>query len=139
VLALDPRRPGIHYRLGRTLLARARQFTSSEDLASAQSEFEQELAADPLNGNAAYEMAEAHRNEGPLEEAQKLFERALKSHPDFEEAQLGLASVLMSQQKPQQALPHLQKAIELNPKNAVCIGFRKSKGHWEIAEKRRTR
>ena len=119
VLALDPRRPGIHYRLGRTLLARARQTTSSEDLANAQKEFEQELALDPLNGNAAYEMAEARRNGGQFEEAQKFFEQALKSHPDFEEAQLGLASALMSQQKPQQALPHLQKAIELNPENEV--------------------
>ena len=119
VLALDPRRPGIHYRLGRTLLARARETTSAEDLASAQREFEQELALDPLNGNAAYEMAEARRNGGQFEEAQKLFEQALNSHPDFEEAQLGLASVLMSQQKPQQALPHLQKAIELNPENEV--------------------
>lgn len=119
VLALDPRRPGIHYRLGRTLLARARQTTSAEDLASAQTEFEQELTLDPLNGNAAYEMAETRRNGGQFEEAQKLFEQALKSHPDFEEAQLGLASVLMSQQKPQQALPHLQKAIELNHENEV--------------------
>jgi tetratricopeptide (TPR) repeat protein len=119
VLAIDPRRPGIHYRLGRTLLARARQTTSSEDLASAQKEFEQELALDPLNGNAAYEMAEARRTGGQFEEAQKLFEQVLKSHPDFEEAQLGLASVLMSQQKPQQALPHLQKAIELNQQNEV--------------------
>lgn len=119
VLALDPRRPGIHYRLGRTLLARARQTTSSEDLASAQKEFELELALDPLNGNAAYEIAEARRNGGQFEEAQKLFEQALKSHPDFEEAQIGLASVLMSQQKPQQALPHLLKAIELNPENEV--------------------
>jgi tetratricopeptide (TPR) repeat protein len=119
VLALDPRRPGIHYRLGRTLLARARETTSAEDLASAQREFEQELALDPLNGNAAYEMAEARRNGGQFEEAQKLFEQALNSHPDFEEAQLGLASVLMSQQKPQQALPHLRKAIELNQENEV--------------------
>ena len=119
VLALDPGRPGIHYRLGRTLLARARQVTSSEDLASAQKEFELELALDPGNGNAAYEMAEARRNEGQFEEAQRLFEQALKSHPDFEEAQLGLASVLMSQQKPQEALPHLQKAIELDQKNEV--------------------
>lgn len=119
VLALDPRRPGIHYRLGRTLLARARQTTSAEDLAGAQKEFELELALDPLNGNAAYEMAEARRNEGQFEEAQTLFGQALKSHPDFEEAQLGLASVLMSQQKSQQALPHLQKAIELNPENEV--------------------
>src|ERR1700687_2057658 len=61
VLALDPSRPGIHYRLGRTLLARARETTSSEELSSAQKEFEQELALDPGNGNQAYEMGAARR------------------------------------------------------------------------------
>ena len=119
VLALDPGRPGIHYRLGRTFMARTRQTTSSEDLAAAQKEFEQELAIDPRNGNAAYEIAEARRNAGQLADAQNLFEQALKYHPDFEEAHLGLASVLMSEQKPQQALPHLQKAIALNSENEV--------------------
>lgn len=119
VLALDPHRPGIHYRLGRTLMSRARQTTSSEDLGSAQKEFEQELQLDPGNGNAAYEIAESRRNAGQFEEAQRLFEQALKFHIDFEEAQLGLASVLMSEQMPQRALPHLQKAIELDPKNEV--------------------
>jgi predicted Zn-dependent protease len=40
-------------------------------------------------------------------------------HPDFEEAQLGLAAVLTSLQKPDLALPHLQKAITLNAGNEV--------------------
>lgn len=119
VLQLDSHHIGIHYRLGRTLMARARQTTSAQDLADAQKEFEEELELDPHNGNAAYEIAEARRNAGQFDEAQKYFERALKFHPDFEEAQLGLASVLMSQQLPQQALPHLKKAIELDPQNEV--------------------
>ena len=101
---------------------------SSKDANSAEAakEFEQELQVDPTNANAAYELAEIHRRSGRLAEAQKLFEVALKNYPDFEEAQLGLAGVLIAQQKPDQALPHLQKAIALNPENEV--------GYYRLAQ-----
>src|SRR5262249_640482 len=71
VLAQDPNRVGIHYRLGRTLLSRSRNTTSEGDAAEALKEFQQELAVDPSNANAAYEIADADRNAGQLEEAQK--------------------------------------------------------------------
>jgi len=119
VLALDPHRPGIHYRLGRTLLARSVKTKSEKDAAEAAKEFEQELQQEPSNANAAYELAELHRNAGELDDAQKFFEMALKYYPNFEEAHLGLASVLMFAHKPELALPHLQKAIALNAKNEV--------------------
>ncbi len=119
VLALDPHRPGIHYRLGHTLLARSEKTKSPEDIAEAAKEFELELEQEPRNANAAYELAEIHRNAGEAEEARKYFEMALKYYPDFEEAHLGLASVLIFEHKPEPALPHLQKAIALNPDNQV--------------------
>jgi tetratricopeptide (TPR) repeat protein len=119
VLALDPHRPQTHYRLGRTLLARSAITKSAKDAAEAAKEFEQERQQDPSNANAAYELAELHRNAGELDDAQKFFEVALKYYPNFEEAHLGLAVVLMSEQKPERALPHLQKAIALNAENEV--------------------
>ena len=119
VLALDSQRPGIHYRLGRTLLARSEKTKSLEDIREAANEFELELRQEPANANAAYELAEIHRNAGEAEEARKYFEMALKSYPNFEEAHLGLASVLMFEHKPDLALPHLQKAIALNPNDEV--------------------
>ncbi len=119
VLSVDARRPGIHYRIGRTLLARSRQSNAPDDIAAAAKEFAQELEVDPGNANAAYELGEIHRNVGEFDEAQKFFELAVQSHPDFEEAQLGLAAVLMSLQKPDMALSHLQKAITLNAANEV--------------------
>jgi tetratricopeptide (TPR) repeat protein len=119
VLSVDPRRPGIHYRMGRTLLARSRQSNAPDDVTAAAKEFEQELEIDPGKSNAAYELGEIHRNAGEFNEAQKFFELAVQYHPDFEEAQLGLAAVLMSVQKPDMALPHLQKAITLNFANEV--------------------
>ncbi len=120
VLSVDPRRPGIHYRIGRTLLTRSRQSNVPDDIAAAVKEFAQELEVDPGNANAAYELGEIHRNAGEFDEAQKFFERAVQDHPDFEEAQLGLAAVLMSLQKPDLALPHLQKAVALNAENEVA-------------------
>jgi tetratricopeptide (TPR) repeat protein len=120
VLAMEPDRPGVHYRLGRTLLARSYQVTSAQDTADAVKEFEQELQRDPTNANAAYELGEVRRKGGQFEEAQKLFETALRNHPNFEEAHLGVASVLLSLQKPELALPHLLKAIELNAQNEVA-------------------
>jgi len=73
-------------------------------------EFQQELRLDPSDASAAYELGEASRSAGQLEEAGTYFEQALKFYPDFEEAHLGLAAVLMSQSEPKLALPHLQKA-----------------------------
>ena len=119
VLSVDPGRPGIHYRIGRTLLARSRQSNAPEDVTAAAKEFAQELEIDSGNANAAYELGEIHRNAGEFDQAQRFFEQAVQHHPDFEEAQLGLAAVLMSLQKPDLALPHLQKAVALNPGNEV--------------------
>jgi tetratricopeptide (TPR) repeat protein len=120
VLAIDPGRPGIHYRIGRTLQARSRQTASADDVELALKEFEQELQLDPANASAAYEIAEMDRNSGQLEAAQKFFQLALQHDANFEEAHLGLAAVLTSLQKPASALPHLERAIRLNREDPVA-------------------
>jgi tetratricopeptide (TPR) repeat protein len=119
VIAIDPHRLGVHYRLGRTWLARSRDAGSADDRKQAMKEFEKELELDSSNANAAYELGDMYRSSGQLNEAKDAFELALKSHPDFEEAHLGLASVLMSLRQPGLALPHVQKAIALNHDDAV--------------------
>jgi len=119
VLELGPGRPGIHFRLGRTLLKRSQEAHSTEDTNEAAKEFERELGLDPTNANAAYELADMHRDAGEFEEARQLFEQALKYYPDFEDAHLGLAAALIAQQKMEDALQHLKKAIALNADNEV--------------------
>lgn len=120
VLALDPGRPGIHYRLGRTLLGRWHATQLPADLEEAKKEFLLELESDPNNANAAYEIGEIYRQAGNLNEAKSFFELAVKSHPDFPEAQVGLANVLTSQDKWQEALPHLQKAVSMRQDDEVA-------------------
>jgi tetratricopeptide (TPR) repeat protein len=119
VIAIDPHRLGVHYRLGRTWLARSRDAGSADDRKQAMKEFEKELELDSSNANAAYELGDMYRSSGQLNEAKDAFELALKSHPDFQEAHLGLASVLMSLRQPGLALPHVQRAIALNHDDAV--------------------
>jgi tetratricopeptide (TPR) repeat protein len=120
VLKLDPNRPKIHYRIGRTLLARWQLNHAPEDRTEAAREFEQELQLDPSDANAMYELAEIHRQLNQLDQAQQLFEAALKEYPDFQEAEVGLAATLMAQQKPGLALPHLQRAVALNADDEVA-------------------
>jgi tetratricopeptide (TPR) repeat protein len=120
VLRVDPHRPGIHYRIGRTLLARFWARHSPEDSTEAEKEFQQELQVDPSNANAAYELGEMHRKAKQIDEAQRYFEQALEHYPGFEEANLGLAAVLLQKNQPEQALVHAQKATAANPENEVC-------------------
>jgi tetratricopeptide (TPR) repeat protein len=120
VLSLDPRRPGIHYRLGRALLARGAATNSQEDTTGALKEFSNELEFDPTNANAAYELAETYRNSGEMEEAEKFFRLALQHYPDFDQANLGLAAVLLKEEKPEAARGLIQRAIAANPQDEVA-------------------
>ena len=123
VLAQEPRRPGIHFRIGRTLLARAQATgdgaPAAASRAEAVKEFEQELALDPTNATAAYELGEIHRRAGNLDEARRFFEAAVEHYPDFEQARVGLGRALLAAGRPELALVHLRKAIGLNPENEV--------------------
>lgn len=120
VLSLDPHHPGVHYRLGRVLLARARSSGSADDTAAALKEFSSELDLDPANANAAYELGEAAHNAGEMVEAERYFRMALRFYPDFEQANLGLAAALMNQGKPESAKALILKAIGANPEDRVA-------------------
>ena len=135
VLELDPGRPGVHFRLGRALLR------SSGDpgvVEEAMAEFRAELEADPTNANAAYELAEIHRRRGELDRAEALFSQAVDHYPEFEQAQLGLAAVLNSLEKPAMAVAHLQTALALNDRNAVAY-YRLAQAHRALGETEKMR
>jgi tetratricopeptide (TPR) repeat protein len=89
-------------------------------LAQALIEFQEELHFDPSNANAAYELGEAYRRSARIEDAERFFETALKYYPDFEEAHVGLGSILLEVNKPGLALSHFQKAVKLDPEDEVA-------------------
>jgi tetratricopeptide (TPR) repeat protein len=121
VLSLQPNRPGVHYRIGRALLARAKQ--STDDNVSepeALKEFEEELRLDPTDANAAYEAGEIHRKSARLDRAAELFSQAVKYYPDFVEALVALGRTLLSMGKAEQSLAPLGKAVALDAANEVA-------------------
>ncbi len=120
VLRLEPHRPGVHYRMGRVYLARFEQLHDSKDRDQAADQFRAELAIDPGNGNAAYELAEIQCDLGNLEQARQQFESLLERRPEFEQARVGLAGILLETQKPDEAAIQLKRAIELDPRDEVA-------------------
>jgi tetratricopeptide (TPR) repeat protein len=122
VLAVAPSRPGVHFRLGRVLLARSRQARGDADAeAEALTEFGLELQTDPTNADAAYEIGELMRKAGQFDKAIASFKQAVASYPSFEEALVGLGRALAAGGDAAAALPHLQKAVTLNPQDEVAF------------------
>jgi tetratricopeptide (TPR) repeat protein len=101
VLAAAPRRPGIHFRIGRVLLERSASDSARDDRVEARRAFEEELALDPTNANAAYELGEMHRKAGELELARQRFAQAVTHYAGFEHALIGLARTLTALGRPE--------------------------------------
>jgi predicted Zn-dependent protease len=120
VLRLEPQRPGVHYRMGRVYLARFEQLHDSNDRDQAADQFRAELVIDPGNGNAAYELAQIKYDLGHLEQARQQFESLVERRPEFEQARVGLARILIESQKPGEAATQLKRAIELDPNDEVA-------------------
>ena len=120
VLRLEPQRPGVHYRMGRVYLARFEQARDPKDRDQAADQFRAELALDPLNSNAAYELAQIQYDLGNLEQARQQFESLVERRPEFEQARVGLAGILIETQKPGEAATQLKRAIELDPNDEVA-------------------
>jgi len=120
VLNVQPGRPGIHYRMGRVYLRRFKEAGQASDRDSAETEFEAELATDPNHGNSAYELAQLHYDQGKLEQAQEEFQALLTRKPDFEEALVGLAGILLESQKAGDAIAPLRHAVQIKPSDEVA-------------------
>jgi tetratricopeptide (TPR) repeat protein len=121
VATLDPDRPGIHFRLGRALLALGGENAATEALR----EFQQEMRVDPTNTRAAYEIGEILRRTGQVEKALEYLARVVEQQPDFEDGQIGYARALVEIGQPAKARPHLEAAVKLNPDNEVS--------HYQLA------
>ena len=139
ILVLDPKRPGIHYKLGRVYLRRYQEAHKPEDYDAAKSEFAAEVAVDPGNGNAAYELANIDLEQGNLEAARKGFEQVVARFPDFAEALVAIGGIRLQDQKPELALQPLQHASELRPDDKVAwyrlAQAERALGHREASQK----
>lgn len=120
ILEENPQAPGIHYRLGRILLAK-----TPPDEAGSNKEFEAELAHNPDNAAAEFMLGESARQAGQWDDAIARFSRTCQMDEGFAEAYLALGMSLNSAGKFGNAIPPLEKYVKLQSGDPA--------GHYQLA------
>jgi tetratricopeptide (TPR) repeat protein len=123
ILEINPLVPGIHARLGRTLLSKTP--LTSEIITDVKRNFEQELEIDPNNASAEYVLGDLAKNENDTAAAIRHFFRATKLDTGFSDAYLALGMALVSQKRFAEAIPSLESYETLAPDSPT--------GHFQLA------
>jgi tetratricopeptide (TPR) repeat protein len=122
ILEKYPGQLGIHYRLGRIILAEPATATTAED---AKKEFEAELQIDPGAASAEFMLGDLARQAQQWDEAIDHFSRAAKLDAGFSEAYLGLGLSLNAAGKNSDAISPLEKYVKMVPEDPA--------GHYQLA------
>jgi tetratricopeptide (TPR) repeat protein len=109
----EPKMPGLHFLLGRSLLSRPDADAKSTE--RAKQEFQKEIEIDPKNAAAYYILGELAAKD--WDEAIKQFSEAAQLDSSFAEAYLGLGSTLVTLKRYQEAIEPLRIAERLTPGN----------------------
>jgi tetratricopeptide (TPR) repeat protein len=123
ILDINPMLPGIHARLGRTLLSKPQP--SQVEVEQAKKNFEEELEIDPRNATAEYVLGQLAADANDSATAIRHFERAMKLDSSFSEAYLGLGTSLNSAKRFADAIPPLETYEKLAPDSPT--------GHYQLA------
>jgi tetratricopeptide (TPR) repeat protein len=113
----NPHAINLHYRLARALL---QQSHDPAVLEQARREFEAELALNPSDAVAEYQVAQILATEQKKPEAAARFERAAELRPDFPEALIAVAKLRSDAKRYADAIGLLQRAIKLQPRSETA-------------------
>ncbi|HLW81569.1 MAG TPA: tetratricopeptide repeat protein [Candidatus Acidoferrales bacterium] len=122
ILEQYPEQPGIHYRIGRIILAEPPTETSADE---AKKEFEAELKIDPSAASAEFMLGDLARQSEQWDQAIEHFGRAAKLDAGFSEAFLGLGISLNAVGKSSEAITPLEKYVKMEPSDPA--------GHYQLA------
>ncbi len=115
IIELNPRMPGIHFRLGRLLLSKPNPPPTVAE--EAKKEMQQELEIDPSNAGAEYVLGALAQQNQQWDDAIQHFSRATKLDAGFGDAFVGLGACLGSAKRFSEAIPPLENAVRLEPEN----------------------
>ncbi len=116
-IAKNPRALNLHFQLARALLNSSH---APETLDTALKEIETELALNPSDAVAIYQAARILQVRQRTAEADSRFQQALKIRPDFVEALCALGTLRNEEHRSPEAIPLLEKAIQLAPPSEVA-------------------
>lgn len=113
----SPSTPNLHFRLGRALLMSSH---APETLEAALKEFEAELALNPFDAIAHYQVAQILQVQQKVGPATARFEKALELKPDFTEALIALGKLRLDAKRNEEAISLLQRAVKLAPRSETA-------------------
>ncbi len=108
----DPRALSLHYRLGRALMLGSQEPAALE---TARQAFQAELALNPGDAAAEYQIGQTYIVSQKPAEATEHFEKALELAPKFAEGMIALAKLKIDGQNFKEAITLLEQAVELQP------------------------
>ena len=110
----NPNALSLHFRLGRALLMSSH---APENLDAAMKEFEAELALNPHDSVAHYQVAQVLLAQQKPDEAAARLQRALNLNPEFPEALIALGKLRLDEKKNAEAITLLERAVKLSPRS----------------------
>jgi tetratricopeptide (TPR) repeat protein len=117
-LQIDPRLPGVHFELAEAILQTAPADAATQ--ADAEKELEAAVTVDGNSARTECEFGSIAMSQGRMEKAFAHYQRAYQLNPNEVLAQMGLAKLLMLQDKPQEAVKYLLMAVQLDPLNGAA-------------------
>ncbi len=114
ILKMDPKLPGMHYKLGQMIL---RSDASPEADEKALAQLRRELEISPAHAGALAEVGEIHLRRSQLDEAGRSFSQALQAQAGYLPARLGLAKTCIAQKQWARALEQLEPVAKLASDN----------------------
>jgi tetratricopeptide (TPR) repeat protein len=117
-LQIDPRLPGVHFELGEAILQSSPVDAGTQ--AEAQKEFEASIGVDGDTAKTECEFGSMALSQSHLDQAFEHYQRAYQLNPNEIQAQMGLAKLLMMQEKPQEAIKYLRMAVQSDPLNGTA-------------------
>jgi len=116
-IAKNPKAINLHYRLGRALLSQSHDPAVLEE---ARKEFDAELALNPSDAVAEYQVAQILGTQGKKAEAAARYERAAELRPDFPEALIAVAKLRSEAKRYDDAIRLLERAVKLQPRGEIA-------------------
>ncbi len=122
----SPNTLNLHYRLGRALLMESHEPAA---LDAARQEFEAELALNPNDAVAHYQIAQILQAQQKPDEALTRLGRVVQLDPDFAEAVIALGRLHLDANRNEQAIALLERAVKVVPQSesahyALMIAYR---------------
>ncbi len=117
-LQFDPRLPGVHYELGEAILESSPVDPGAQG--EAQKELETAVTVDGDSAKIECEFGSIALSQSQTDQALAHYRRAFQLNPGEVQAQMGLAKLLMMQEKPQEAAKYLRMAVQADPLNGAA-------------------